>query len=134
MATVRLPDSLPGENGAESFRDLAECRTVPQRVVVRAAQLIGSIVFRQFGNRCSVYGDLLRAFQTRVQRRRLNGIAGEENPVGVVGQHDPIAGVAGRGKDPQRSAAQIKAVSLLNGNHAAGPDAEAGKVKPGPAG
>ena len=56
MAPVRLPDSLPGENGAEGFRDLAECRTVPQRVVVRAAQLIGSIVFRQFGNRCSVYG------------------------------------------------------------------------------
>ena len=84
MAPVRLPDSLPGENGAEGFRDFAECRTVPQRVVVRAAQLIGSIVFRQFGNRCSVYGDLLRAFQKRVQRRRINGMIPSREWPGVA--------------------------------------------------
>ena len=73
----------------------------------------------------------LGALDVSVHRRGIDRVAGEQQLVFVVRQHDGILRVAGRGDHAQAASAQVEHVTLLDGHDFAGLRVPRLKVEPG---
>ncbi len=56
----------------------------------------------------------VRAFEMRIERREIEGIAGQENAVVAVQQADGVRGVPGRAQDLELPAAKVDHVSFVD--------------------